>query len=543
MHFTRRAILATGIGAGIASVSSNPTLAQRTNTGTTPRRRSVGELDLDDPILVSLRAGVAALKARPASAAVSWSTIAAIHGNTDGFNRCPHTNWYFLPWHRAYLVMLERIIRSVTNDPNFAMPYWDWTADRQLPRAFSDATFNGRPNPLFAQRSMRPNASLPDDMVGPVVIDSILAEPNFEIFGTSRPEGQNSLSEEWVTGGGGESGPLEANPHNRIHGRVGGDMGGSNSAIDPIFWMHHCNIDRIWAVWNQQGNQNTTDALWLDMTFVNNFLTPTGGTYSARVRELLNILPLGYRYGLEQPGTAVVASRSAVATSSQNRRVTDIFRPGSTVGATATERASAPAARSTGARTDTAPATRAVVANTQAGAPGKPVEVAVRLDEKTLGPSLSRRAPAPAAERAPSARSAAPPPVPDRSALPATADGRRVLALVSDIKPPSNSVTEIRIFLNCDYLTEDTPVTDPHYVQTISFFGTSTHAAHSGHGGRSRRAPALTVDLTATLQRIGRAGDQVGNQIRVQFLPVIPGQSGGDGGSSIIPGKVEIVVV
>jgi hypothetical protein len=43
-------------------------------------------------------------------------------------------------------------------------------------------------------------------------------------------------------------------------------MGDTRSALDPIFMMHHCNIDRIWAVWNVN-NQNSNDPLWTDMTF------------------------------------------------------------------------------------------------------------------------------------------------------------------------------------------------------------------------------------------------------------------------------------
>ena len=38
---------------------------------------------------------------------------------------CPHGNWYFLPWHRAYLMSFENELRRVLNNPDFALPYWD----------------------------------------------------------------------------------------------------------------------------------------------------------------------------------------------------------------------------------------------------------------------------------------------------------------------------------------------------------------------------------------------------------------------------------
>ncbi len=87
----------------------------------------------------------------------------------------------------------------------------------------------------------------------------------FETFGSSRPSGQDSLDRSWINCEGcGVSGTLEATPHNNVHNIVGGLMGGTQSALDPIFMMHHCNIDRIWAVWNVN-NQNSNDPLWTDM--------------------------------------------------------------------------------------------------------------------------------------------------------------------------------------------------------------------------------------------------------------------------------------
>ena len=47
---------------------------------------------------------------------------------------------------------------------------------------------------------------------------------------------------------------MEGRPHNVVHGTIGGNMGdGNRAAQDPIFWLHHCNIDRLWAAWLRQG--------------------------------------------------------------------------------------------------------------------------------------------------------------------------------------------------------------------------------------------------------------------------------------------------
>src|SRR5690242_10282292 len=67
-------------------------------------RRSVNNMALNDPTLVTYRAAVAAMKALPANDPRNWLKQADIHKNF-----CPHGNWFFLPWHRAYLVAFERI--------------------------------------------------------------------------------------------------------------------------------------------------------------------------------------------------------------------------------------------------------------------------------------------------------------------------------------------------------------------------------------------------------------------------------------------------
>jgi tyrosinase len=53
-------------------------------------------------------------------------------------------------------------------------------------------------------------------------------------------------------------GKLEGTPHGTVHGEVGGDMAGfATAGLDPVFWMHHANIDRLWVVWlGQDGMEN-----------------------------------------------------------------------------------------------------------------------------------------------------------------------------------------------------------------------------------------------------------------------------------------------
>lgn len=63
---------------------------------------------------------------------------------TNTFGYQVHYGWFFLPWHRAYLVNLEQKIRRLLNEPTFALPYWDWTRNASPP-----AWYWGEDNPLF----------------------------------------------------------------------------------------------------------------------------------------------------------------------------------------------------------------------------------------------------------------------------------------------------------------------------------------------------------------------------------------------------------
>ena len=354
---------------------------------------------------------------------------------------------------------------------------------------------------------MEAREEIPEEFVGSNLFQQIYDETDFELFGTTRARGQNSTDASWI-GRNGNKAPLEGQAHDSVHGIVGASRGGQNglmasslSALDPIFWLHHCNIDRIWAVWNQRGGQNTANALWLNMTFANHFLRPNGQSYSATVRGLQEILPLGYRYGLGGQDPARPDQGDVVAmafeTVSQSR--------------TRTLGAAPPAAKF---KTD----------NTRAAEAGQPLEIAVAATRSVVGGALA----------APATRSAT------RSATGAAVrSGKRVLALINDFQQPAGATTAVRVFVNGDGISAATPISDASYVGTFGFFG-GKHvggAGHpTGHGGSS-----LIVDLTKTLQRLQASGKPLSDNIRVQLVPVSVSRSAQP--TPVTPASVEIIVV
>jgi hypothetical protein len=219
-----------------------------------------------------LRKGVDALKklaATKPSDPRGWVLQAFIHGDCDRFTFCQHGNWYFAPWHRSYIYYFEQLIQQFSGNPAFALPYWDWSRIHGVP-----ASFYGSGNPLDDGVSIRPKcASAPtagrgrsvkskfstadlNTYVGTTVINRIQQNPDFATYGGS-------------DSGAGE---LERTPHNFIHRWVGGskfsNMVQYFSPLDPIFWLHHCNLDRLYSNWlARPGHIPPSESQWRDKSF------------------------------------------------------------------------------------------------------------------------------------------------------------------------------------------------------------------------------------------------------------------------------------
>jgi tyrosinase len=243
-QLSRRTVLKGGasLSALAALAASGGCEAWQEDVANRPVRKSVTSAAAATDI-ATYDAAVAAMKALPGTDPRNWDNQAQIH-----FDFCPHGNWYFLPWHRAYLFYFENICRELTGVTDFALPYWNWQVDRAIPDAFWTGNLD------YSPRSAIPSSLASEFSVGQSVIEGILALTNFEQFASYASTALD------VFGGYGE---LEATPHNYIHGFVGGTMSTFDSPLDPVFWCHHNFIDALWAHWNiDRGNPNTSDTDW-----------------------------------------------------------------------------------------------------------------------------------------------------------------------------------------------------------------------------------------------------------------------------------------
>lgn len=227
-----------------------------------------------------------------------------------------HNSPTFLPWHREYLHRFEAMLQDVSGDPDLALPYWDWT-DPQSTKAVFAADFmggSGDPEQNYAVtdgafRKDRWTISIQDP---PSVLADVTPPQNFIVrnFGSyfdagialptkrqvkdsldvhkydHKPYDANSPDarsfrntlEGWrdATPGECDEGWINVSQepgsphvlHNAVHIYVGGLWAGDDgtttmgtmayntSPNDPVFFLHHANVDRIWAAWELEQGQH-----------------------------------------------------------------------------------------------------------------------------------------------------------------------------------------------------------------------------------------------------------------------------------------------
>jgi tyrosinase len=156
----------------------------------------------------------------------SWQYWSNVHRKY-----CPHDAAYFLAWHRGYLYHFERQLRTISQDPNLTLPYWDYYKYPRIPAEFTDTATN---NPLYVQRASTN------------VYNALTLAP----FASSVVNFQRGTSNAFEPS-------IESAPHNPVHNLIGGYMANVSTApLDPIFYLHHANIDRLWNAWVLSGGKN-----------------------------------------------------------------------------------------------------------------------------------------------------------------------------------------------------------------------------------------------------------------------------------------------
>ncbi|KAH7118957.1 hypothetical protein B0J11DRAFT_552225 [Dendryphion nanum] len=232
---------------------------------------------------------------------LTWDSVGRGPGNSGG-GYCSHGINIFPTWHRPYLVLFEEVLylkaRQVVAElqdgevkdryrkalPSLRLPYWDSAAvppsgQGSLPMCLQSPKIdvklpngtNTIDNPLYSYRFHPLNQNdLPDyplanwttTLRDPSSRDSNAASRNDLIAreaDQTRPNLQSrvydllALQKEYMPiSNDREAGDSFESIHNTPHNTIG--SGGHMSyvgyaAFDPIFWFHHCNLDRMFAIW------------------------------------------------------------------------------------------------------------------------------------------------------------------------------------------------------------------------------------------------------------------------------------------------------
>ncbi|WP_327134661.1 tyrosinase family protein [Streptomyces sp. NBC_01343] len=185
-----------------------------------------------------------------------------IMSDTDSGDRVGHRSPSFLPWHRRFLLEFEAALQKV--DPAVSLPYWDWTADRTSRSSLWAADFLGGTGRArdgqvmdgpFAYATGKFTVNVRVD--GRAYLRRALGEGVAELPTKAEVEAVLAMPvydmAPWNSSSNGFRNNLEgwrgANLHNRVHVWVGGQMGTGVSPNDPVFWMHHAYVDKLWAEW------------------------------------------------------------------------------------------------------------------------------------------------------------------------------------------------------------------------------------------------------------------------------------------------------
>jgi tyrosinase len=183
----------------------------------------------------------------------------------------------FFAWHRVFLLEFEKDLQRKSGDPNLGLPYWDWRNDNSSSSSIWNSNFmggNGESSDNLAvkdgsfrkgqwktvdepttylRRQFGPEPSSPPKADQLPTWEQVQAALDATVFDVT-PYDENSASgfrnrAEGYYPPQYDRATYIPKMHNRVHAWVGGSMIPITSPNDPVFFLHHCFMDKLWADW------------------------------------------------------------------------------------------------------------------------------------------------------------------------------------------------------------------------------------------------------------------------------------------------------
>lgn len=236
----------------------------------------------------------------------AYDYFVELHGEAFSSHYNAHMGAAFLPWHREMLRRFERELQRVSGDAEMTLPYWNWQQAGAWQAIFTDDFLggNGDPNDKFIVKSGMFREGLwamgakfdetPDEfsdtdgdgfpdidttplsrrgltrrfsfagqdadslaIVDPFMAEQplsrLLAHPDYDAapYMESMSSAQERVENFDAWNAQSMRKYVERVLHNPVHAMIGGQMGTATSPNDPVFFLHHANVDRLWSLWQK----------------------------------------------------------------------------------------------------------------------------------------------------------------------------------------------------------------------------------------------------------------------------------------------------
>ncbi len=199
------------------------------------------------------------------------------------YRNAAHSGPVFLPWHRKLLLEFEGELQKI--DPSVTVPYWEWNADCRLTKPadssiWADDFLGGdgtgpygevETGPFAGKLGNWPIANSLDDggyganlkrsfgVLTPTLptdehVGFLMREPFYDVppWCVVSPIGFRNRLEGWLTKRNDYRYWADGSQmHNRVHVWVGGHMTANTSPNDPVFWLNHAYVDKLWSNWQK----------------------------------------------------------------------------------------------------------------------------------------------------------------------------------------------------------------------------------------------------------------------------------------------------
>ncbi|KAJ3124053.1 hypothetical protein HK098_001429 [Nowakowskiella sp. JEL0407] len=225
-----------------------------------------------------------------------WADFAELHNDLANVVHGDNSNGIFLPWHRVFLAAYEYQLRKI--NPNITVPFWDSALDSE----------SSRTSPVvidFGGYGTTSPQSSPACIIGGVMSR---ARPDGGCIRRKMPLGSFRSFEELESIQFTRSYATYVTQAEALHGTVHAELGGSGSnagqlgtmrsPYDPLFFLHHGNVDRKWDEWNA-AFPNALSQYPTASRPNANVLIKLGGLfekYDVTVRDIWNTTALCYVY-------------------------------------------------------------------------------------------------------------------------------------------------------------------------------------------------------------------------------------------------------